>query len=656
MKIKRKLKKGFTLVELIVVIAIVAILAAVSVVSYLAFIRQANESADIQLVKQLNTSLQADQALNGVRETPTEMLKVMEENGFIIENLTKTKSGYDIVWDQGNNRFALLNNFEKVYTDDTYGNEKTKSYSTWFFVDSLEEFNYLQDNIENDGQNKRYATYLTKEFGNYSDVLNIKAGLDTGINFVDTVYYKNSIASQRDIIIATHNDETLVKVEGVLGTNGDNVCHFGKAKIVEIISIGLNSYHEYGHINGNLILHNGNLVVEKEAKINAICLDANSDSITTGDVILKVDRTNNENNIPIICDEDLYNVIKTSSTSDITFNMAYDIIVIKDVTKISVNNTVYSDINEAILNFKDKSVVRLYVDINEELRSIEIRNNLTIDLNGHNLYLHYSAGGTYGFVLFSNLTLIDSMGTGSYRSDDICFYSINNSVPPVLTLNSVNVLSDEGYCIYHNAGTVEVYGCTISSPNSYVFCVYGSGTINIVNSVLNGDCATNGSLSENTRTINFTNVELNGLLYKPDGGTLNIDGGRFIGNLYLKGGTTNILNGYFEGDIHDSGWKHVDGGWHPTGDAIIIEGCDYPSGAPFVNITGGTFKGFDESGNELFKNYGILAISYAGHAPIMSGTAVAYRYAVVASNEDENFLNTDGWLYFNDSNTVLINP
>ena len=83
----RKLKKGFTLVELIVVIAIVAILAAVSVVSYLAFINKGNESADIQLVKQLNTSLQGDEALNGPRSTMHEMLGAMEDNGFVVEKI-----------------------------------------------------------------------------------------------------------------------------------------------------------------------------------------------------------------------------------------------------------------------------------------------------------------------------------------------------------------------------------------------------------------------------------------------------------------------------------------------------------------------------------------------------------------------------------------
>ena len=58
MKLTKKAKKGFTLVELIVVIAIIAILAAVSVAGYYGFIASANQSAANQ---------EADQIKNVIR-------------------------------------------------------------------------------------------------------------------------------------------------------------------------------------------------------------------------------------------------------------------------------------------------------------------------------------------------------------------------------------------------------------------------------------------------------------------------------------------------------------------------------------------------------------------------------------------------------------
>ena len=54
---KNSKKKGFTLVELLVVIAIVAILATVAIIGYTSFTNKAHESNDRTLVAQLNTAI-----------------------------------------------------------------------------------------------------------------------------------------------------------------------------------------------------------------------------------------------------------------------------------------------------------------------------------------------------------------------------------------------------------------------------------------------------------------------------------------------------------------------------------------------------------------------------------------------------------------------
>ena len=55
--IKRNNKKGFTIVELVIVIAVIAILAAVLIPTFAGVIKKANLSADIQAVRQMNTLL-----------------------------------------------------------------------------------------------------------------------------------------------------------------------------------------------------------------------------------------------------------------------------------------------------------------------------------------------------------------------------------------------------------------------------------------------------------------------------------------------------------------------------------------------------------------------------------------------------------------------
>ncbi len=58
-------KKGFTIVELVIVIAIIAILAAVLIPTFSNVIKRANESADIQAVRNMNTYLAIEDARKG---------------------------------------------------------------------------------------------------------------------------------------------------------------------------------------------------------------------------------------------------------------------------------------------------------------------------------------------------------------------------------------------------------------------------------------------------------------------------------------------------------------------------------------------------------------------------------------------------------------
>ncbi len=78
----KKTKKGFTLVELLVVIAILAILATVSVVGYTSFIDKANQSVDEQAVTQMNLLLQADEIASNPPTSVTEVKTLLTANGY----------------------------------------------------------------------------------------------------------------------------------------------------------------------------------------------------------------------------------------------------------------------------------------------------------------------------------------------------------------------------------------------------------------------------------------------------------------------------------------------------------------------------------------------------------------------------------------------
>ena len=111
-------KKGFTLVELLVVIAILAVLATVAILGYTQFTKKANIANDQAICSQMNLALQSNEALDNKAQYPHQAVQQCIEAGFILENLTPSTAKYNFAYDQENNRFMLLDeNFVFNYGD-----------------------------------------------------------------------------------------------------------------------------------------------------------------------------------------------------------------------------------------------------------------------------------------------------------------------------------------------------------------------------------------------------------------------------------------------------------------------------------------------------------------------------------------------------------
>ena len=111
----KKLKKGFTVVELVIVIAVIAILVSVLIPTFSTLIGKANVSKDTQLCRVLNEELKIQEAETGYvkPETYSDLLAKISDK-HTIQNLTPTSKG-DIVWDQNTNTFLLIENNKIVY-------------------------------------------------------------------------------------------------------------------------------------------------------------------------------------------------------------------------------------------------------------------------------------------------------------------------------------------------------------------------------------------------------------------------------------------------------------------------------------------------------------------------------------------------------------
>ena len=90
---KKNNKKGFTLVELLVVIAILAILATVTVVGYLGFTQRAKESNATSELTQVRNVINAYTLEDGSYEYSTYVITINEDKLSITKNSTPVTEG-----------------------------------------------------------------------------------------------------------------------------------------------------------------------------------------------------------------------------------------------------------------------------------------------------------------------------------------------------------------------------------------------------------------------------------------------------------------------------------------------------------------------------------------------------------------------------------
>ena len=105
---KRNTRRGFTITELVIVIVVIAILAAVLIPTFASLIKKANQSADIQMAKNLNTILVMDEATNGKPTTFEEALSALREGGYLLANINPTAEGCYLAWEKETNQVLLI--------------------------------------------------------------------------------------------------------------------------------------------------------------------------------------------------------------------------------------------------------------------------------------------------------------------------------------------------------------------------------------------------------------------------------------------------------------------------------------------------------------------------------------------------------------------
>ena len=247
---KTRNKKGFTIVELVIVIAVIGILTAILVPVFINLTNKANEASDNSLVKNLNTALRMEEQTAGHKKAPTLQGAIddLENQGYLLENL-QSKSGLDLLWDQEDNQFLL-------------NKDGVAGAKYWKIVDTLP------------GLDQQVYSYYAGQHFSANAVANVKYGFDVGDNEdISSISYINETTEARNVSIRTNG--------GTLNINAplDVVKQYGDADSVKVEAIKTSSLHVYGTIKYAEISV-GRIAMETGSKVNHIHVNAKEATTT----------------------------------------------------------------------------------------------------------------------------------------------------------------------------------------------------------------------------------------------------------------------------------------------------------------------------------------------------------------------------------------
>jgi len=259
---KRINKKGFTIVELVIVIAVIGVLAAVLIPTFTKLIRKSRINSDTQLIRNLNTALEADK-VETEHKTMESALNAAKAYGYDISKINASATNNEILWDSQNDVFCYVNGGELEYLPDSVDADKKlkpNSFKLWKIYSAAPKA----------GDN--YSIYVASQAAaDYVNDNDVSVGVDCGDYTIQNVSYKNT-GDARDVVIRTNGGTLTVDAKD------DTVNHYGEATVLNIEAVDTkNCYREFGTV-ANAQIKKGKIVIESaEAKVENLLLVAKAD-------------------------------------------------------------------------------------------------------------------------------------------------------------------------------------------------------------------------------------------------------------------------------------------------------------------------------------------------------------------------------------------
>lgn len=456
-------KRGFTIVELIIVIAVIAILAAVLIPVFSNLIQQGKDADSKVLVNTLNKGV----AMSGKNDYDTmhEVLAVVEQNvGVDVAKLNAAQAkGNTILWDSTNKTFVFLKSDGTYVAAPEVTRVDTAKYNLW----------KISDNTADLTDENGYSIYWTGENLVNQKVVN---GFDAGKSEITSIVYKNETATAKNVVIRTNSYATNLEVNGYVdpadSTKGDVINHYGLTGELTVTKCAKACYHENGNTAYATVV-NGKVVAKQGGTISVVLATTNDAIIAKdgGEVVKaykEANVTTADESVELVeATEEVVNAAKGEAISNgLNTEMSESN---RDIAA-RVGTKFFDTLQGAYEAAQAKDTIVLNKDI-VLAKSFVVTKELTLDLNGKtisNTTDIWEVNSSYDWALISvqengNLTIT---GNGAVRAKENDCYAVDVQDGAKCTIENGEFIGNI-HAVYVQKGELTVNGGKFSIQQKY---------------------------------------------------------------------------------------------------------------------------------------------------------------------------------------------
>ncbi len=310
--------------------------------------------------------------------------------------------------------------------------------------------------------------------------------------------------------------------------------------------------------------------------IKIIAKDATPYVMSVGQTIV----TDNYTKITIVAPEGAYAIHRAydSTAKTYTFTVVDAVASFSDGTTTKYYDTLNAAIS-AVPNATSTNTATYTVNLLKDSTELAInvgtasaKKNVVIDLGDNTLTLNRNYSALFIVRNGSNAVVQNGKVVFDTAYENASgFYMYDNATRLTLADDLEVEATDDTAGVYVKNGTF-TSAADITSEDSFAISTNGSETKNATINVTGGELTSTNSVA----------------VYLPGDATTTLTDATVTGAtaVYAKSGDLTINGGTYTANGNAADYTYNGNGCNPTGDAIVVDSCGYPGGAPAVSITG----------------------------------------------------------------------